>query len=46
MDALRSGGFKFVASACADSRILEEISGISKLMENVDVDLCESDDDF
>jgi hypothetical protein len=30
-----------------DSSLLEELSGISRLMEGVDVDMCvESDDDF
>lgn len=40
-------GFGFVQQACQDSTVLEVTSGITGLMQNVDVDDCvESDDDF
>ena len=45
--AFRERGFGFVQQACQDSAVLEVTSGITGLMENVDVDDCvESDDDF
>jgi len=41
------GGFAFVKQVCSDSSILERVSGVSQLMENIDLDLCiESDDEF
>ena len=37
----------FIRNVCNNSKILEEISGITKLMSTVDVDLCiDSDEDF
>ena len=39
--------FAFVRDVCADSSILEGISGISDLMQDVDLDLCiDSDEEF
>ena len=32
-------GFQFIVDTCLDPTILEKVSGISKLMENIDDDL-------
>ena len=39
MSAYSTDGFQFIFDACRDPTILEEISGISKLMESIDDDL-------
>jgi hypothetical protein len=36
-----SDGFQFIYDACRDPTILEEISGISRLMESIDDDLAD-----
>ena len=38
-------GFQFIVDTCLDPTILEMVSGISKLMENIDDDL-EVDGDY
>ena len=38
-ECVSTDGFQFIFDACRDPTILEEISGISKLMENIDDDL-------
>ena len=36
MDALKSGGFEFLRTVCADPKLLERISGIAALTANID----------
>eukprot|EP00601_Ochromonadales_sp_CCMP2298_P017199 CAMPEP_0173235138 /NCGR_PEP_ID=MMETSP1142-20121109/10663_1 /TAXON_ID=483371 /ORGANISM="non described non described, Strain CCMP2298" /LENGTH=641 /DNA_ID=CAMNT_0014165353 /DNA_START=168 /DNA_END=2094 /DNA_ORIENTATION=+ len=40
-------GFNFIQHVCADSSVLESVSGIAELMDTIDLDQCvESDEDF
>lgn len=48
VQALRDSGFGFVRQVCEDSSLLERTSGVTQLMEKVDVeDTCfDSEDEF
>ena len=42
MDAFNASGFDFVRSVCADSSVLERISGIAALNDTIDDELLAS----
>ncbi len=47
VEAYREEGVQFVRAACEDSRVLETLSGVAKLVSEVDLDDCvDSDEEF